>query len=100
MGNGQFINNAPNISYTYPAPGNYTISHLVTNSVGCSSTATQTVKVVNKPIAGILADAYSGCSPFTVPFTNTSFSLANGLPLSSFSTSFSDDNSTQTWAED
>jgi gliding motility-associated-like protein len=94
MGNGQFINNSPNISYTYPAPGNYTISHMVTNSVGCSSTATQNVKVVNKPISGILANSYAGCSPYTVPFMNTSFSLSNGLPLSSFSTSFSDDNST------
>lgn len=96
MGNGQMIHNGPNQNYTYPAPGNYTISLMVLNSVGCSSTVTHTVKVVNKPISGILADSYSGCSPFTVPFTNTSFSLANGLPLSSFSTTFSDNNSTLT----
>jgi gliding motility-associated-like protein len=93
MGNGQTIHNGPNQNYTYPAPGNYTVSLLVINSVGCSSTVTKTVKVVNKPIAGLLANEYSGCSPFTVPFTNTSFSFANGLPLASFNTTFSDDNS-------
>jgi gliding motility-associated-like protein len=93
MGNGQTIHNGPNQNYTYPAPGNYTVSLLVINSAGCSSTVTKTVKVVNKPIAGLLANEYSGCSPFTVPFTNTSFSLANGLPLASFNTTFSDDNS-------
>ena len=93
MGNGQSIHNGPNQTYTYPAPGNYTISLMVLNSAGCTSIINHPVKVVNKPIAGILANTYNGCSPFTVPFTNTSFSLSNGLPLSSFSTTFSDDNS-------
>jgi gliding motility-associated-like protein len=93
MGNGQSIHNGPIQNYTYPAPGNYTISLMVLNSAGCTSSITHNVKVVNKPIAGIIADNYNGCSPFSVPFTNTSFTLSNGLPLSSFSTSFSDDNS-------
>jgi gliding motility-associated-like protein len=91
-GNGPILF-GPNQTYTYSAPGNYTISLLVLNSVGCTATETKQVKVVNKPIAGLSTDQNNGCSPFTVAFTNTSFSTPTGLPISSFNTSFSDDNS-------
>jgi gliding motility-associated-like protein len=91
-GNGPILF-GPNQTYTYSAPGNYTISLSVLNSVGCTATETKQVKVVNKPIAGLSTDQNNGCSPFTVAFTNTSFSTPTGLPISSFNTSFSDDNS-------
>lgn len=96
FGNGQQIQNGPNINYVYPASGTYNISLLVFNTAGCSATSSQTIYVANKPTAGLLAPAFSGCSPFAVNFTNTSFSITNGLPLASFSTVFSDNNTTLT----
>ena len=94
FGNGQQIHNGPNVNYVYPASGLYNINLLVFNTAGCTSTSTQPIFVANKPVAGIIAPSYSGCSPFAVSFTNTSYSITNGLPLASFSTTFSDDNST------
>jgi gliding motility-associated-like protein len=93
FGNGQQIHNGPNVNYVYPASGTYNISLLVFNTAGCSSTSSQTIYVANKPIAGLIAPNYEGCSPFEVIFTNTSYSITNGLPLAAFSTTFSDDNS-------
>jgi gliding motility-associated-like protein len=96
FGNGQQINNGPNVNYVYPASGTYNINLLVFNSAGCSSTSSQPIFVANKPVAGLLAPAYSGCSPFPVSFTNTSYSITNGLPLASFNTTFSDNNTSVT----
>ena len=96
FGNGQQINNGPNVNYVYPASGTYNINLLVFNSVGCSSTSSQTILVANKPVAGLLAPSYAGCSPFPVSFTNTSYSIVNGLPLATFNTTFSDNNTSVT----
>ena len=96
FGNGQQINNGPNVNYVYPASGTYNISLLVFNSAGCSSTSSQTIYVANKPVAGLLATSYAGCSPFPVSFSNTSYSITNGLPLASFNATFSDNNTTVT----
>ncbi|MEN9699421.1 MAG: hypothetical protein RLZZ301_619 [Bacteroidota bacterium] len=96
FGNNQSIHNGPNVSYVYPASGLYNISHLVLNTAGCTSTSTQQIFVANKPVASIIAPVYSGCSPFPVSFTNSSFSITNGLPLASFTTTFSDNNSSIT----
>jgi len=96
FGNGQQINNGANVNYVYPASGTYNINLLVFNSAGCSSTATQTIFVANKPVGGLLAPNYAGCSPFPVSFTNTSYSITNGLPLATFNTTFSDNNSSVT----
>ena len=96
FGNGQKINNGPNVNYVYPASGTYNINLLVFNSVGCSSTSSQTILVANKPVAGLLAPSYAGCSPFPVSFTNTSYSIVNGLPLATFNTTFSDNNTSVT----
>ncbi|MFN5507002.1 MAG: PKD domain-containing protein [Flavobacteriia bacterium] len=96
FGNGQQINNGPNVNYVYPASDTYNINLLVFNSVGCSSTSSQTILVANKPVAGLLAPSYAGCSPFPVSFTNTSYSIVNGLPLATFNTTFSDNNTSVT----
>ncbi|MDP4956031.1 MAG: PKD domain-containing protein [Crocinitomicaceae bacterium] len=96
FGNGQQINNGANVNYVYPASGSYNINFLVFNSAGCSSTATQTIFVANKPVAGLLAPTYAGCSPLPVSFSNTSYSIANGLPLATFNTVFSDNNASVT----
>ncbi len=96
FGNGQQIHNGPNVNYVYPASGTYNISLLVFNTAGCSSTSSQTIYVANKPVAGLLAPSYAGCSPFPLSFTNTSYSITNGLPLASFNTTFSDNNTSVT----
>ena len=96
FGNGQQIHNGPNVNYVYPASGTYNISLLVFNTAGCTSSSSQTIYVANKPVAGLLAANYAGCSPFPVSFSNTSFSITNGLPLASFTTIFSDNNTSLT----
>lgn len=96
FGNGQQIHNGPNVNYVYPASGTYNISLLVFNNAGCTSTSSQTIYVANKPVAGLLTTNYAGCSPFPVSFTNTSYSITNGLPLASFNTVFSDNNTSVT----
>lgn len=96
FGNGQQINNGANVNYVYPASGTYNINLLVFNSAGCTSTSSQTILVANKPVAGLLAPSYAGCSPFPVSFTNTSYSITNGLPLALFNTTFSDNNTSVT----
>jgi PKD repeat protein len=94
MGNGQVVNNGQNPSYAYSTSGNYTVSLIVTNSVGCTATSVLPIKVLNNPF-GILSAANTvGCSPFLVNFTNNSTSIGNGSPLASFTTTFSDDSST------
>jgi len=96
MGNGQIVDNGPNPSYVYTTSGNYIITLVVSNSVGCTATTTHTIKVLNNPF-GILSAANSvGCSPFLVNFTNSSLSIGNGAPLASFTTTFSDDNTSVT----
>ena len=96
MGDGQVIDNGPNQSYAYSTSGNYTVSLLVTNSVGCTATYSLPVKVLNNPFGILSAVNAVGCSPFLVNFTNSSLSIGNGSPLASFTTLFSDDSSTIT----
>ena len=96
MGNGQNVNNGPNPYYVYTNQGLYNITLTVTNSVGCTAQIMHPIRVLNVPF-GILStlDAV-GCSPFSVTFNNNSLTVGNGTALSSFVTTFSDDNSTLT----
>ena len=93
MGNGDVISDGPNIGYSYPASGNYTITLNAINSVGCSATTTLPVTVLANPFAVLSPDNSVGCSPFLVTFSNNSISL-NGLDLTSFEYTFTDDTST------
>jgi len=94
MGDGQTVTGATP-TYTYPVAGTYIIKLVATNSVGCSDSTTMPIKVLAPPFAVISPIETLGCSPLLVNFTNGSVSL-NGLELSSFTYSFSDDNSTIT----
>ena len=95
MGNGDVISDGPDIGYSYPTPGDYTVTLNAINSVGCSATATLPVTVLANPFAVLSPDNGVGCSPFLVTFSNNSISL-NGLDLTSFEYSFTDDASTIT----
>jgi len=94
MGNAATVTGATS-TYTYPQSGNYTITLTATNSVGCSDTAIRLMKVLAPPFAVLSSDISVGCSPLLVNFTNNSISI-NGLALSSFLYTFSDDSSSIT----
>ncbi len=64
--------NATSPTYTYPAPGNYTV-RLIANRNGCLDTAFRNITVNAKPTASFTAaNTYSCSTPFSVPFTNNS----------------------------
>jgi gliding motility-associated-like protein len=96
MGNGQTVTTGPNPTYVYTTQGLYNITLTVTNSVGCTAQMTHPVRVLNVPFPIITAQDAVGCSPFPVTFTNGSMAVGNGMPLSYFVTTFSDDNSSVT----
>ncbi len=66
---------SPNVTHVYPAPGTYNAILKVTSSLGCVSTYTNPVAVINKPIAAFTFT--SNCVNQTTQFTNTS--LNNGV---------------------
>lgn len=96
MGNGQTLTSGPNPAYVYTTQGLYNITLTVTNSVGCTAQIMHPVRVLNIPFPIISAQNTVGCSPFPVTFTNSSMAVGNGMPLSYFVTTFSDDSSSVT----
>lgn len=97
MGNGQTVNNGPTPSYAYPQAGTFTITLTATNSVGCTDQASfSPVTSLELPLGQITADDNAGCAPFLVNFSNGSSVQGNGVPLDSFTFTFSDENSSQT----
>ena len=95
MGNGDVINNGPEVGYAYANPGTYDITLTATNSVNCAASAVLPISVLANPFAVIAPDNTVGCSPFLVNFSNNSISL-NGLDLSTFDFSFTDDSTSVT----
>lgn len=96
MGNGQTVTSGPNPAYVYNTQGLYNITLTVTNSVGCTAQMMHPVRVLNIPFPIITTLNTVGCAPFPVTFTNNSMAVGNGMPLSYFVTTFSDDNSSVT----
>jgi len=96
MGNGQTLTSGPNPAFVYTTQGLYNITLTVTNSVGCTAQMMHPVRVLNIPFPIITTLNTVGCSPFPVTFTNNSLAVGNGMPLSYFVTTFSDDNSSVT----
>jgi gliding motility-associated-like protein len=96
MGNGQTLTSGPNPAFVYTTQGLYNITLTVTNSVGCTAQMMHPVRVLNIPFPIITTLNTVGCSPFPVTFTNNSMAVGNGMPLSYFVTTFSDDNSSVT----
>ena len=96
MGNGQTVTTGPNPIYVYTAQGLFNITLTVTNSVGCTAQIMHPVRVLNVPFPVITAQDAVGCSPFPVTFNNNSMTVGNGMPLSYFVTTFSDNNTSVT----
>ncbi|HEX5003567.1 MAG TPA: PKD domain-containing protein, partial [Bacteroidia bacterium] len=71
FGNG-FTSTSANPSTNYLTAGVYTVSLTVTNTGGCTSTITKNITVNPSPSAQASVSGTSGCSPFTVNFTNNS----------------------------
>ncbi len=67
FGNGN-TSTAQNPSATF-ATGNYTVTLIVTDSVGCVDTASTTVTATPGPTASFIADDSIGCPPHPVNFT-------------------------------
>lgn len=65
-----------NPSTTYVDAGIYNVQLIVTNSAGCTDTATNTV-TVNGPSGSFVYTPTAGCSPLTVNFTATTTNTAS-----------------------
>ncbi len=72
----------PVISYTFTAPGTYTVYLFVNNAIGCSAFDTEEITIYEETVANFTADTTLSCTtPFTVSFTNLSTGTA---PLNYF----------------
>jgi len=58
-------------NHTYLTDGSYTVTLTTTNDCG-TATTTQNVVIVTPPTASFMADATSGCAPFTVNYSDLS----------------------------
>ncbi len=70
FGDSSPINNTASPSHLYASAGNYIVTLIVNNSLGCADTITKTVKVYFNPSAGFTSN--NVCLGDTVYFTNTS----------------------------
>ena len=92
MGNTEFVNNGPNPTYSYPDPGNFAITLVASNDVGCSASFTQFIRVLAPPFAVISTPAadVGGCSPHLVTFLNLTVQPTSYNPMNHFDWSFTD----------
>lgn len=89
MGDGTVLTGT-DVTYTYPAPGTYTVT-LTAGAQGCGTSDTAQVVVTlvggQSVLAGATAAPTSGCAPLNVQFTNTGTGTAwewdfgDGSPL-------------------
>lgn len=70
--------NQPNFTTTFAAAGTYTVTLTSGNACG-TSTAVQTVTIVEAPTASFTATPTTGCNTLTVQFTNTSAGNPTGF---------------------
>ncbi len=59
-------------SHVYSTSGNFSVTLVVFNSFGCSSSITKSVTINDKPLVQFMADSLVGCSPALINFTNQS----------------------------
>jgi PKD repeat protein len=75
--------------FTYSTPGTYTAKLTTTTSCGTNTMSkTSYITTYGPPTANFTATPYSGCSPLTVTFTNTS--NGNGRTIISWTWDFGD----------
>jgi gliding motility-associated-like protein len=67
------------VSHTYPIAGNFTVTLIVTDTLGCTDTLIKPQYIqINPPVADFTQNQTSGCPPLTVIFTDASTGT-NGL---------------------
>ncbi len=67
------------VSHTYPIAGNFTVTLIVTDTLGCTDTLVKPQYIqINPPVANFNPNITSGCPPLTVTFTDAS-TATNGL---------------------
>ena len=88
FGNGN-IAGTPNPSTVYSNIGDYTVTFVPGDSIGCTDTVTGTIHVVNLAGSNFIGDVTGGCAPHTVNFTDAS---NTGLPITNWHWDFGDGN--------
>ncbi|HEX2899920.1 MAG TPA: PKD domain-containing protein, partial [Bacteroidia bacterium] len=62
-----------NTGHVYPVAGNYTVTLIVTDTLGCTDTLVKPQYIqINPPLANFTQGPTSGCPPLTVSFTDNS----------------------------
>lgn len=97
FGNGvtQNITTGPSVTYTYPAPGTYTIKHVARSSVTCvSDTVSRVVTVYERPAVSFTNNA-AGCLDVSglVQFSGSA-TTTDAQTISSWAWNFGDPNAT------
>ena len=64
--------NEQNPSHIFKKPGSYTVTLVVTSDVGSKANYSKTFLLTNKPVIDFLTNSISGCSPFSVSFSDES----------------------------
>jgi gliding motility-associated-like protein len=84
MGNGGSASGSPTV-FTYNNFGQFDITHIAINSVGCADTAIIVdMNALALPQANITTTAVVGCAPILITNTNNSVVVGNGVGLDSF----------------
>jgi len=82
-------------TYAYQTSGTYTVTQTVTNAVGCTATTSKPIVSLELPTASFSAIPNAGCAPFVLNINNTSHANGNGVPMTDFTWTNTEDNSTQ-----
>jgi PKD repeat protein len=77
FGDGSALNYLQNPGYTYANAGNYIVTLIVNNSIGCADTIAQVVVVNPNPVVNFISDATLSCQPLCTYFFDAS-SVATG----------------------
>ena len=64
--------NEENPSHIFKKPGTYNVTLVVTSDVGSKANFTKTFLLTNKPVIDFLTNSISGCSPFSISFSDES----------------------------
>ena len=84
FGDGSKAGTGPLATHTYTAPGNYVVTATVTDNLGATATAAQTVNVINQPPVAVLSlTPGTGVAPVTVTASTASSSDPDGSVQSS-----------------
>jgi PKD repeat protein len=69
---GVYTSTLKNPTFQFNAFGVYHVALFTTNQYGCSDSKVLEIQIQGNPDAGFYANLYTGCSPLTVLFTDTS----------------------------